>query len=134
MFNRAIRTSTKPIIVVENDADLCILLRYIVEQTYPGMSIVLASMVDAAVEIYSQRGAELVLIDHQLPALDGLALAHQLRKRQARLPIVLLASDDTVKPAALAYGVTEFVPKPFGVDELVQSLVSAFPYARVWPC
>ena len=134
MLNRAILVSTKPIIVVENDADLSILLRHIIEQTYPSMSIVLASMADAAVQIYTQRGAELAVIDHQFPTLDGLALARQLRSWQARLPIVLLASDDTVKQAALAYGVTEFVAKPFGIDELVHSLVSALPYARMWPC
>jgi DNA-binding NtrC family response regulator len=133
MLNYTIRADTKPIIVVENDTDLCVLLRYVVAQSYPQLSIVLASIDDDALRIYSHHGAELVIIDHQLPALDGLALAHELRTRQAHLPIVLLASDDSVKQVALARGVTEFVAKPFAIEQLVDSLASSLPYARAWP-
>ena len=133
MLNYIIRADTKPIIIVENDTDLSVLLRYVVGQTYPRLPIALVSTQDAALEIYRQHGADLAIIDHQLPALDGLALAHDLRIRQAHLPIVLLASDDTVKQAALACGITEFVAKPFAIDQFVQSLVGALPHARAWP-
>jgi CheY-like chemotaxis protein len=118
MLNRAIWADTFPILIVENDADLCILLRYLVAQTYPQASIVLASTGQAALQILTQHGAGLVVIDHQLPA---------------HLPIVLLASDNTVQQTALACGVTEFVAKPFAIEQLVQSLVSALPHARAWP-
>ena len=133
MLNRAIWADTFPILIVENDADLCILLRYVVAQTYPQASIVLASTGQAASQILTQHGAGLVVIDHQLPELDGLALVEQLRTWLAHLPIVLLASDDTVQQTALACGVTEFVAKPFAIEQLVQSLVSALPHARAWP-
>ena len=133
MLNRANWADTFLIIIVENDADLCVLLRYVVAQTYPQASIVLASTGQAALQIHTQRGADLMIIDHQLPALDGLALVERLRTRLAHLPIVLLASDDTVQQNALACGVTAFVAKPFAIEQLVDSLVSALPYARAWP-
>jgi len=133
MPNHASDAGALPIIIVENDADLCVLLRYVVAQTYPYASIELASTGQAALQFYTHRDAQLAIIDHQLPPLDGLALAHQLCTRQAHLPIVLLASDDTVKQSALAYGVTEFVAKPFTIDQLVHSLVSALPHVRAWP-
>jgi response regulator of citrate/malate metabolism len=133
MPNYDVGTDACPIIIVENDADLCVLLRYVVEQTYPQEAIALASTSDAALQIYTHHGAQLVIIDHLLPALDGINLVHQLSANQAHLPIVLLASDETVEQTALACGVSEFVAKPFAIEQLVHSLVSVLPHARVWP-
>ena len=132
MPNYDIGADVCPIIIVENDADLCVLLRYVVAQTYPQASIALASTSQAALQIYAHHGAQLVTIDHLLPVLDGITLAQQLRARQAQLPIVLLASDDTVEQTALACGVTQFVAKPFAIEQLVHSLVGGLPHARMW--
>src|SRR5205814_695000 len=85
MPNYDIGVNAYPIIIVENDADLCILLRYVVAQTYPEASIALASTSHAALQSYASHGAQLVIIDHLLPWVDGIILAHHLRARQADL-------------------------------------------------
>jgi CheY-like chemotaxis protein len=57
--------------------------------------------------------ADAALVDVQLPDIDGLALARQLRETDGSLRIVLTSTDRTlVPPGALAEsGAVAFVPK-----------------------
>ena len=58
-------------------------------------------------------GLDAVLVDVQLPDIDGLTLASRLRQTDGSLRIVLTSTDPTlVSPAALARGgAFAFVPK-----------------------
>jgi DNA-binding response OmpR family regulator len=64
---------------------------------------------------------DLILLDVQLPKLDGISFCKQLRAKGDRTPVVLLTAQDssTNKIAGLDAGADDYVVKPYDVDELL---------------
>ena len=64
---------------------------------------------------------DLVVLDIMLPEIDGLSVLRQIRMEDEKLPILILsaksASDDKIK--GLAYGVDDYLAKPFNLDEFL---------------
>jgi two-component system KDP operon response regulator KdpE len=63
---------------------------------------------------------DLIVLDLNLPALDGLSVARQVRTWSA-VPILVLSvrEDESDKVAALDLGADDYLTKPFGTDELM---------------
>jgi two-component system KDP operon response regulator KdpE len=63
---------------------------------------------------------DLVVLDLNLPTLDGLSVCRQLRGWSA-VPILVLSvrEDEADKVAALDLGADDYLTKPFGIDELM---------------
>ncbi len=72
-------------------------------------------------EMGSEPGVELVLLDLMLPKLDGIAVCAKLRQARPGLPILILtargAEDEKVR--GLQAGADDYVTKPFGSKELL---------------
>ena len=63
---------------------------------------------------------DLVLLDLNLPDLDGRAVCRELRERSAVPIVVVTASDDEIdRVTLLELGADDYVVKPFGFRELV---------------
>jgi len=71
-----------------------------------------------------QGAAEVVILDLQLPRLDGCALLAELRRRGRNTPVLVLSardgSDERVR--LLDGGADDYLVKPFDFDELVARL------------
>ena len=82
--------------------------------------------VDAAVDgvlglaLASSEPYELVVLDLQLPRLDGLRLLEQLHAGRPELPVLILSArtDLPTRLRGFELGAIDFVPKPFSFDEL----------------
>ena len=63
---------------------------------------------------------DLVVLDLNLPKLDGLDVARSIRARSP-VPILVLSvrEDESDKVAALDLGADDYLTKPFGIDELL---------------
>ena len=65
-------------------------------------------------------GYDLVLLDVMMPGIDGFELLHQLRRR-SQVPVIMLtartAQADRI--AGLEAGADDYLPKPFGPEELL---------------
>ena len=63
---------------------------------------------------------DLVVLDLNLPVLDGLSVARELRATSA-VPILILSvrEEEADKVAALDLGADDYLTKPFGTDELM---------------
>lgn len=64
---------------------------------------------------------ELVVLDLQLPQLDGLRLLEELHRRRPELPILILSArnDLPTKLESFHLGANDYLSKPFSFDELV---------------
>lgn len=66
---------------------------------------------------------DLVILDLNMPGLDGLEVLSALRSRpqSAQLPVILVtgASDETLEASALELGAQDFIRKPFQPEQLV---------------
>ncbi len=63
---------------------------------------------------------DLIVLDLNLPTLDGLAVCREIRTKSA-VPILVLSvrEDETDKVAALDLGADDYLTKPFSVEELL---------------
>jgi two-component system copper resistance phosphate regulon response regulator CusR len=64
---------------------------------------------------------ELVVLDLQLPQLDGLRLLEEVQAQRPDLPVLILSArtDVPTKLRGFELGAIDFMPKPFSFDELV---------------
>jgi two-component system OmpR family response regulator len=64
---------------------------------------------------------ELILLDVQLPRMDGLQLAAQLRRSGLQCPILMLTSRDSTQDVVrgLNAGADDYLTKPFALEELL---------------
>jgi CheY-like chemotaxis protein/ribonuclease BN (tRNA processing enzyme) len=87
-----------------------------------GYQVITAADGDGAVELARTDSFDLIMLDVQMPKLDGLAAARLLRRepKLANVPIVMLTARTADKDieAAFAEGVTDYITKPFAVAQL----------------
>jgi two-component system copper resistance phosphate regulon response regulator CusR len=64
---------------------------------------------------------ELVVLDLQLPGLDGLRLLNELHRKRPDLPVLILSArnDLPTKLESFRLGANDYLSKPFSFDELV---------------
>ena len=66
------------------------------------------------------EGADLAIIDINLPGLDGISLTKNIRKRNQIFPIIILTARGATKDrvTGLDAGADDYLVKPFKMDEL----------------
>lgn len=64
---------------------------------------------------------DVVVLDIQMPGLDGMETLERLRKTSPHLPVLFLTARDAVadRVAGLRAGADDYVTKPFDLDEVV---------------
>jgi DNA-binding response OmpR family regulator len=69
-----------------------------------------------------------IILDLMLPDMNGYAVCEEVRRSDARVPIVMLTarSQETDKVRGLDSGADDYVTKPFGVNELVARMRALF--------
>jgi signal transduction histidine kinase/CheY-like chemotaxis protein len=91
-----------------------------------GFDHALAENGQQALELFARQPFALVLMDCQMPVLDGLEAARRIRalERGTRVPIVALTANAFAadRDACLAAGMDDFVAKPFKAHELIARL------------
>jgi two-component system, cell cycle response regulator DivK len=112
----------RTIMVVEDYDDTRTLLRHGLEGM--GYSVLEASNGQEAVDIASREHPDLILMDLDLPILDGIAATQRIRQQaeMENVPIVAVTaypmSYSHVK--AFAKGCNEYMPKPIDMSELAE--------------
>ena len=118
----AYSTLAKPtILVVEDEAPLMTLLRYNLEKQ--GFKVEEAADGQEALLRVSEQRPDLVLLDSKLPALSGIEVCRQLRRRPNTrdLPIIMVTArtEDQDAVRALDTGADDYIAKPFVMDSLL---------------
>lgn len=106
------------VLVVDDEPEIRRALRTTLSRQ--GYQVLLAASGEEALEELGRRNVDLVLLDLQLPGLDGLEVCRRIRA-QSEVPIIILSvqGEETVKVRALDLGADDYVTKPFGVDEML---------------
>ncbi|MBS3145898.1 response regulator [Candidatus Woesearchaeota archaeon] len=74
------------------------------------------------VEKIEKNHYDLVITDNSMKKMDGLEATRIIRKFNSKIPIYMMSGDENKKDEALIIGVTEFIYKPGGVKQIVDSL------------
>ena len=115
-------------LVVEDDPDIVELLVHYL--TADGWSVEAVADGRAALERIRAGSYQLLVLDLQLPGMDGLALCTEVRrdKRTRDLPVVMLTArgDETDRIVGLELGADDYIVKPFSPKELVARVRALF--------
>ncbi len=79
---------------------------------------------DNTVEDILRENADLILLDINLPYIDGLYICKELRKT-SNVPIIMLTSRDTEidELISLNYGADQYVTKPYNIQILLAKII-----------
>jgi two-component system phosphate regulon response regulator PhoB len=118
----ALGSLAKPtILVVEDEAPLLTLLRYNLEKQ--GFRVEEATDGQEALMRVAEGRPDLILLDWMLPALSGLEVCRQIRRRPNTrdLPIIMVTArtEDQDAVRALDTGADDYISKPFVMDALM---------------
>jgi two-component system response regulator RegX3 len=85
-----------------------------------GFEVTVAATGTAALEIFDQKGADLVLLDLMLPGMSGTEVCRNIRTK-SNVPIIMVTAkaDEVDKVVGLEIGADDYVTKPFSSRELV---------------
>ena len=105
------------ILVIDSDKTFAKGLRYSLEQDNYGIDIL--DEVDNAIDYIQKKNYDMVLMELNLPGINGLTLCQNIRNISS-VPIIIITdiSEDIKKILALEYGADDYITKPFNILEL----------------
>lgn len=114
------------ILLVDDDIKNSMLLKRFIEAE--GYEVVYANNGKAGLDIYREAHPDLILLDINMPELDGFEMARTIRKTDKRV-IIFFLTDRTDKVDRL-HGFSlkgnDYIPKPFYPEELVAKINERF--------
>ena len=107
------------ILFVEDDPSLSFVIKDNLEEN--GYTVVHCTDGESAWQQFMKHTFDLCLLDVMLPKKDGFALATQIRKKNALIPIIMLTAKnmDEDKIHGFKTGVDDYITKPFNMQELL---------------
>ena len=118
---RAGPVSAPRILVVEDEADLALLLTYNLEAE--GYVVESVERGDEAELRLAENPPDLVILDWMLPGVSGLEICRRLRAREntRTLPVIMVTArgEEAERVRGLSVGADDYVVKPFSVPELM---------------
>ncbi len=112
------RRKPRPILVVDDDSAIRDIERQILADH--GFRVVEARDGAEAMRAIDLEPPALIVLDVQMPGVDGPTFARELRTRLRRVPLVILTGVPDPKREADRCNAEAFLRKPFDADELVR--------------
>ncbi len=120
----------KTILVVDDDRDTCWLLSQVLGSY--GYCIKTVSDGRSALAELSNASPELVLLDLNLPEIDGMGVLEEIRKRNKDVIVIILSGYGDTKRVvnAMKLGAFDYITKPFNNKELAALIKNAMESCR----
>ena len=119
----------KRILVVEDNEINLYLIRFILEKS--GLEVVEARNGAEGVELAVREKPDLIIMDLQLPDIDGLEATRRIRASEAdsEIPIIALTSYAMAgdREKALAAGCTGYIEKPINPETFISEIEQYLP-------
>jgi len=86
-----------------------------------------------ALEHFRQNGADVVVTDLRMPGMTGIELLTQIREVDREIPVIVITAFSTLESAieALRQGASDFLKKPFDMEELLVVVENALERSRL---
>ena len=113
------------LLIIEDEPELVRILRSYLEKA--GYNVLSALRGDTGLSVWEEKHPDLVILDLNLPGMDGLEVAHQIRRNETRhTPILILTAraDEMDQLIGFELGADDYITKPFS-PRIVVARVSA---------
>lgn len=113
------------ILIVEDDRELADLLTDFLREE--GYTVSRADSGERAVQLFERYGAKLVVLDINLPGMNGFAVCSKLREN-ADTPILIVSSrtEKEDKLNGFDLGADDYIEKPYDIDILIAKIKGIF--------
>jgi len=108
---------SKSILIIEDDKDIAKVLKD--QLRMDAYYVFLAEKAEAGFNLFMEKKPDLIILDLNLPDIDGIKFAQNIRKI-SQIPIIMLTARDSLsdKIRGLESGADDYITKPFEYLEL----------------
>ena len=107
------------VLLIEDESDIAEAIAYQLDKV--GLQVRVARTGEEGLDA-ARRGTDLVLLDLNLPGMDGLEVCRMIRRQSstARVPIIIVSAraDEVDRVLGLEMGADDYMVKPFSLKEL----------------
>ncbi len=126
--------SGSTVLLVDDSDDIRLMLKQMLLMN--NYRVIEASNGQEAIEIVNERCPDLILVDLNMPRLDGLSLVEKVRALKGKcesVPIIAMTAFHTygMKEAAIQTGCNEYITKPIEMEKLEKLLSGYLQYVVV---
>ncbi|MBN1384556.1 MAG: sigma-54-dependent Fis family transcriptional regulator [Elusimicrobia bacterium] len=106
------------ILIIDDDQDMCIALSDLLKED--GFNTLTAYNGNDGLKITEENQPDLILLDYELPDIDGMKVLEKIKKIDKNLPVVMLTAYGKIKSAvqAMKAGAFDYITKPFENEEI----------------
>lgn len=116
---------SRKILVVDDEPQIIKVLKAYLEKA--GYQVLTASDGNAALTVFDKEKPDFLILDLNLPGMDGLDVCREIR-RDSNIPILMLTArvEEADKLIGLELGADDYVVKPFSPREIVARVKTIF--------
>jgi DNA-binding NtrC family response regulator len=116
---------SEKVLIVDDDADFLEILSE--RMRARGMVVATASTAKEAIDILEQQTFDAVLLDLQMPYMDGIEALKIMKSKKPETQVILLTGHASVPKGveAIRIGAMDFISKPADINELTQKIRQA---------
>jgi len=117
------------ILIIEDDSDILLILKEQLE--LDGFEVYGAETAEKGLKLLEEKAPDLVILDLNLPDMDGLKVCQKIRERND-LPVLMLTARDSIsdKLRGFEYGADDYIVKPFEYLEVVARIKACLRRAK----
>lgn len=114
----AVRVTKSRVLIVEDDEELGELVQLYAKRE--GLAATLCASAEQGLAVFRAGGADVVVLDINLPGMDGFEFLQTMR-RESSVPVIIISARETDEDIVMGLGIgaDEFVTKPFAPRVLV---------------
>ena len=120
---------SKRVLIVDDEKNM----RWVLGQALSsdGFEVVEAVDGNSALDSISEQEPDVMVLDHRMPAPDGMEVLRKVRAKGMSFPIIMLTAHGNVALAveAMKAGASEYLTKPFDLEELKLAIDKALQYS-----
>ncbi|MBZ4682930.1 MAG: two-component system, response regulator, stage 0 sporulation protein [Fusobacteriaceae bacterium] len=108
----------KTVLIIDDEPTIRFLLKEIISDM--GYEVLEASRAEKGLQLIKKEKIDLILLDIQLPNMNGLEAIQQIRKINKEVPVFMITAFHNMKNVVemLDVEIQGFIPKPFEILEL----------------
>lgn len=118
------RQTDLTILIVEDDKSAIEVLRHIISLKFPDITIYVSGNGETGVELCKEHLPEIVITDINLPKMDGIRMAEEIKSMKADTKfIVLTGYNDKIRTDKFSeIGISDYILKPIDFKRLFAAI------------